>query len=109
MRLLSTHLSTLQEDVATIAILLAARLVLPVINTTEQSKNSRWDTDKQIVVVRASSLEHQNTLRAISCQTLSKDTSSSTSSADNVIIRLGNSRCNGGCGVESRSVTKNKK
>jgi hypothetical protein len=52
------YLSALQEDVATVACFLSARLVLPIIDAAEKSKDSSWNTDKQVVKVTATGLEY---------------------------------------------------
>jgi hypothetical protein len=67
--------------------------MLPVIDAFEQSKDSSRNADEKVIVVRATGLKDQHTLCAISCQALSQNTSSSASSADDVVVWLGSNLC----------------
>jgi hypothetical protein len=83
-----TNLSSLKENVSAIAGLFTTSFELPVIFAFEETKDSSWDTNKNVPVVGATSLENQNAL-AVFRKAISKDTSSQTATSNDVIILIG--------------------
>lgn len=83
----ATNLSSLKENISTIAGLFTTSFELPVVFASEETKDSSWDTNKSARVIGATSLENQNLL-AVFRKAVSKDTSSQTTTSNDVIILL---------------------
>jgi hypothetical protein len=83
----ATNLSSLKENISTIAGLFTTSFELPVIFAFEETKDSSWDTNKQAPVVGTTSLENQNLL-AVFRKAISKETSSQTTTSNDVIILI---------------------
>ena len=83
-----THLSSLQKDISSVTGLFSFRFKLPIVNTTEQSKNTGRDTDESVIIIRAASLQYKDTFSSIGGKTVSQNASSKSTSSDNVVIWL---------------------
>jgi hypothetical protein len=90
----ATNLSSLKENISTIASLFTTSFELPVIFASEETKDSSWDTNKHVRVVGTTSLENQNLL-AVFRKAISKETSSQTTTSNDVIILISDNLCLG--------------